>query len=444
MVSPMERFLYQELQEWKEHPSRLPLIIRGARQVGKSFLVEQFGKREFSKLHVINFEKQPELASCFQSLDPTHIIRELELQIGERIHLNESLLFFDEIQDCPQALKALRYFAEEMPEQHVIAAGSLLEFVLEDQTFSFPVGRIQMMNLGPLTFLEYLLARGQTPLVEWIQKVEKGDEVSEAVHQRLLSFVKEFLYVGGMPGVVSVFLKTHSYIEVRRRQAALIDLYLLDFGKYATKYAEHRHLKKLFERAPDLVGKHFKYSKIDAESANPARDYREAMQRLRQARLILQVHLSKGNHPPLRAEKNEKKFKIFLLDIGLLVCGLGGEIAETEGCDGSSLFRGIMAEQFVAQELCALHDPFVERGLYYWENTERSSSAEIDFLINLNERIVPVEVKAGVTGRLKSLRQFLEKKNSSVGVRISEAPFAFEGDVLSVPFYLISELKRFI
>lgn len=438
----MERALYKELKIWKDQVSRLPLIVRGARQVGKSFLIEQFGRQEFAQLHVINFEKQPKLASCFHSLDPKDILRELELQAGIDLQPDRSLLFLDEIQDCPQALKALRYFAEEMPELHVIAAGSLLEFVLEDKQFSFPVGRVQLMNLGPLTFIEYLLAIEQPALVRMLKAVKDGSEISDGVHHRLLGFVREFLCIGGMPGVISTFIATGSYLEAQRRQSTILDLYSLDFGKYATKHAEYRHLKKLFERAPDLCGRHFKFSKIDPDCANPARDYREALNRLRQARLILSVHLTKGNGLPLRSEKSEKKFKIFLLDVGLLASGLGWENLNVGNKLESSLFRGVMAEQFVAQELHALQDPFVERGLYYWENTDRSSSAEIDFLLNLSQQMLPIEVKAGPTGRLKSLRQFMATKGIGLGVQISEYPLTRAEGILSIPFYLISEMNR--
>jgi len=440
----MERDLYQELIIWKEGKSRLPLIVRGARQVGKTYLIEQFGKREFVHLHIVNFEKQPQLASCFQSLDPRDIVRELELHLGFRIEPGHSLLFFDEIQDCPEALKSMRYFAEEMPDLHLIAAGSLLEFVLEQKEFSFPVGRVQFMNLGPLTFCEFLKALNLNLLADLIQTVADPKEISEAIHQKLLQLVNQFFVIGGMPGVVSTFLKTESYLEVKRRQASIVDLYALDFGKYATKYAQHRHLKKLFERIPDLVGKHFKFSKIDPESANPARDYRETLERLRQARLVLQVHLTKGNGLPLRAEKSEKKFKAFFIDVGLLVLRLGVEDQILDKENYSAIFRGIISEQYVAQELCAQQDPYIDRGLYYWENSSRSSSAEIDFLVNLNQQRIPIEVKSGLSGRLKSLKQFMEKKNVNLGIQVSEQPLKFEKGILSVPFYLVGELGRLI
>lgn len=256
--------------------------------------------------------------------------------------------------------------------------------------------------------------------------------------------MREFLCIGGMPGVVSSFIATGSYLEAQRRQSAIFDLYALDFGKYATKYAEHRYLKQLFERAPNLVGKHFKYSKIDPDCANPTRNYREALNRLRQARLILPVHLTKGNGLPLKSEKSEKKFKIFLLDVGLLASGLGWKSLDIGQNLESSIFKGVVAEQLVAQELCALQDPFTEPGLYCWENPKHSSSAEIDFLMNLNQQMLPIEVKSGSIGRLKSLRQFMKIKGTALGIRISENPLTFKDGILSIPFYLIGEMARLI
>lgn len=440
----MERSLYKELKIWKEKASYLPLIVRGARQVGKSYLIEKFGREEFSNLYVINFEKKPQLMSCFKSLDPKDILKDLQLQLGVTLRPGMDLLFLDEIQDCPQALKSLRYFAEEMPKQHVIAAGSLLEFILEDKNFSFPVGRVEIMNLGPLSFLEYLASCEQKPLVDLLLTVESPDQISAGVHEHLLGFVREFLCIGGMPGVISTFKSSASFLEAKRRQSGILDLYALDFGKYATKYAQHHHLKKLFEKMPDLVGKHFKFSKIDPDCANPARDYRQALNRIRQARLIIPVHMSKGNALPLRSEKSEKKFKVFLLDVGLLVFGLGWENLDLGNIMQNSSFRGIVAEQLVAQELNTLQDPFIDRGLYYWENISHKSSAEIDFLINLNGKMLPIEVKSGAIGRLKSLRQYMELKKIDIGIRICEKCLAFDNGILSVPFYLISQIPRLL
>jgi predicted AAA+ superfamily ATPase len=440
----MERPLAKELIIWKSMPSRLPLIVRGARQVGKSYLIEKFGKEEFEDLQVINFEKKTDFKLSFDSLEPKKILSKLELLTDRKIVPGKTLLFLDEIQDCPEALKALRYFAEEMPELHVIAAGSLLEFILEDKEFSFPVGRVQILNLGPLTFLEYLLAMGKPALVDLIQTVENNNEIDLDVHNRLLKLVEEFLCIGGMPGVVMSYKASGSYLEAKRKQSAILDLYALDFGKYVTKSAQHRHLKKLFEKAPNLAGKHFKFSKIDPDCKNPARDYRETLDRLRQARLILPVHATKGNSLPLRAEKSEKKFKIFLLDVGLLVFSLGWDNYTLDGSKKASIFRGVVAEQFVSQELCALQDPYIDRGLYFWENTDSNSTAEIDFLVNLNQRMLPIEVKSGATGKLGSLKQFMSEKKVNIGLRISERPLEFNGNILSVPFYLVGEIPRLL
>lgn len=440
----MERLLTQELKAWKANPDRLPLILRGARQVGKSYLIEKFGKDEFEDLQVINFERSSDFKRAFDSLDPKQILQKLELFSDRKIVPGKTLLFLDEIQDCPEALKALRYFAEEMPLLHIVAAGSLLEFVLEDKNFSFPVGRVHILNLGPLTFYEYVLAQDKLALVDLIQAVENGEEISLGVHERLLKMIQEFMCVGGMPGVVMAFKKSGSFLVAQRKQSSILDLYALDFGKYATKYAQHRHLKTLFERTPNLVGKHFKFSKIDPDCKNPARDYREALERLRQARLILPVHATKGNNLPLKAEKSKKRFKIFLLDVGLLSFGLGWDNITLKGSSEVSSFRGVVAEQFVSQELYALQDPYMDKGLYFWENTDVKSSSEIDFLMNLNKRMLPIEVKSGSTGRLKSLRQFMDKKNVGIGLRISEQPLSFKNNILSIPFYLVGQIPRLL
>lgn len=439
----MKREIDGELVAWKKHPKRMPLIVRGARQVGKSFSVESFGKEHFDTLVLINFESDPELHECFATQHPEEICRKIELGVGKKIIPGRTLLFLDEIQHCQKAITALRYFKEKMPELHVIAAGSLLEFILEDEEFSFPVGRIQFLNMTPLSFVEYLTAIGKGHFIEELERCTLEKPPPQFFHEELLKRVTEYFLIGGMPAAIDVFKETNSYLDVLRLQKAIHEVYQLDFGKYAKKI-QHHYLQKLYERAPEMTAKHFKFSKIDPEAPNPARDYKIALKKLGQARILHLVHATHANGLPLRAEKDEKTFKILFLDIGLLQSALGGHPERFLNASLHQINQGVLAEQFVGQELLAYQDPYLEHKLYFWEKQAAGSSAEIDFVINQQGIILPIKVKAGATGRLKSLKQFLEKKPANIGLRIYEGPLSFEDNILSVPFYLISQLPRLL
>lgn len=439
----MKREVEKELLEWKNKSDRLPLIIRGARQVGKSYTVERFGLTHFSNLLVVNFEEKPVFGSCFETLEILSILNKLSNLAGVEIVPGKTLLFLDEIQNCLPALKALRYFKEKMPSLHVIAAGSFLEFVFEEEKeLSFPVGRVQFLNMKPLSFKEYLIAIGQEGLCNAIETTSVEKPFPELLHEHLVRFVRDFFFVGGMPAVVTQFIQHHSYLQCQRTQASILDFYQLDLAKYARKN-QYKNLHLLFRRIPEFVGQHFKFSKIDPEAANPARDYKEALHKLELARLVHRVHSSDGNGPPLFAGMDSKKFKVFYLDIGLLQYAL--ELDEADRLSTlSDIHRGTLAEQFVAQELLAYVDPYLDRHLFFWERDKQGSTAEVDFLVNVAGRIIPIEVKAGKSGKIKSLQIFLATKSTQVGVKISEAPLSFEKGVLCLPFYLISQLPRLI
>lgn len=439
----MDRFIEEELVMWKDSTDRCPLIVRGARQVGKSYTVESFGKKNFENVLVVNFEEKPILATCFETFEISDILKKLSALTGVAIIPGKTLLFLDEIQICISALKALRYFKEKMPSLHVIAAGSFLEFVLEDEPgISFPVGRVQYINMKPLSLLEFLPAIGQKGLCDVLTSASVDNPPHHAIHEHMLRFVRDFFFVGGMPAVVAKFNQTHSYLDCQRLQASIIDFYLLDLAKYAKK-SQYKNLEVLFSRIPELVGQHFKYSNIDPESSNPAREYKIALHKLELARLIHLVHASDANGSPLRSEINNKKFKTFFLDIGLLQYAL-----ETDPADMVSplvgIHRGVVAEQFVAQELLAYIDPYLDRHLFFWDRQKKGSSAEVDFLMTISGQVIPIEVKAGKSGKLKSLHQFLTDKSAPYGVKISEAPLSFDKGILSVPLYLIGQLQRLI
>ena len=442
----MYREIHKELIAWKNSPSRDPLIIRGARQVGKSYSVAKLAEEEFEHFALVNFERRPELEDHFTvTLDPAKIVASLSADLSCPIVAGKTLLFLDEIQLCPKAIMALRYFKEEMPELHVVAAGSLLEFSISEEEFSFPVGRVQFMFLRPLSFQEFLRALGKDMMVEYLQEeVTLIKPPSPAIHSELLKLIQQYAVIGGMPRIVEVFLQTGSYLEVLRRQEALLRLYESDFSKYARK-TDYNALRTLFNKAADFVGRHVKYTKIDSTVTHPHRTFKKALEQLTNAGLLRQIYATSANGLPLRAGINAKKFKLLMLDIGLYQRSMG--VSHPEQLLTKQLHdihSGALAEQLVGQELIANVDSYIQARLYFWTKEDRSDGAEIDYLQNINGQIVPFEVKAGKTGRLKSLRRFMEQKKAPLGVRISTLPLQMENDILTLPFYLIPELPRLL
>lgn len=311
----MKRLIEKELLKWKNQEDRLPLILRGARQVGKSFTIEKFGKENFKNVVTLNFEFKPDFADCFESLDPNRIVSRIELMTETDITDEHSLLFLDEIQQCPRALLALRYFKEKRPNLHVIAAGSLLEFVLKEEDFSFPVGRVMFLYMRPLSFYEFLFNSGYIKLLKEIENTSFDQIMDKSVHEHTLRLVREYMLVGGMPAVVNKYIETKSFLEVHRIQSSLLESYRNDFGKYASK-AQFKYLQRLFDRAPFLVGKVFKYAKVDPDARS--RELKVALDQLCWTGLINRVFHTSANGIPLQSEVNEKKFKLVFLDIGLM------------------------------------------------------------------------------------------------------------------------------
>lgn len=437
----MYRAIEQYLLDWKEQTDHMPLIIRGARQVGKSYTVEKFGKEHFSNVVIVNFEFNPEFSECFSSLDPEKITNAISTLAGKDIIPQKTLFFLDEIQECPQAITALRYFKEKMPQLHVIGAGSLLEFTLNDETLRMPVGRVQYLYLKPLSFQEFLTVTDNEKLQQYLTDIDLTTEIPTAFHQKLLSLLHEYTILGGMPAVIQEYLNNKNFSNCQNIQAAILNTYRNDFGKYASK-TNHKYLQKLFTKAPGLVGQQFKYTKIDPDMRS--RDLKTALENLCYAGLINIVYATAASGLPLNSLVNEKKFKLLFLDTGLVkrVTNLDADILLKANL--LLINRGSLAEQFVGQELLAYSSPFMEAELYYWSREKASSRAEVDFVTNINTKIIPIEVKSGTTGRLKSLQIFMQEKNSDLGVRISQSPLALEKNILSVPLYMISEIKRLV
>lgn len=434
----MDRSIEQELYKWKDSTHRYPLLLRGARQVGKTYIIEKFGK-SFDLFELVNFEAQPEAIACFDSLDPIQIIQRLELFTKRRICPGKTLLFLDEIQACPQAILALRYFKEKMPDLHVIGAGSLLDFALTEEKFSFPVGRVQFLYLYPLSFKEFSWALGEH--FSLLSQNTPENPPSEEQHAYWSQKIKEYFLVGGMPAVVENFQSSHSLLEQSRIQDLLLSTYRADFGKYATK-AEQRYLRLLFEGIPYQIGQHFKYSDIDPHLKS--RELKVALEQLERAGLIHLIFSTSASGIPLASQIKPNKFKTLFLDIGLVGRSLQVSPELMLPSDLIHIHRGALGEQFVGQELLAYSDSYREEKLFFWEREKKPSSAQVDYIISLNQHIIPIEVKAGAQGHLKSLFQFMKEKESPLGIRISMQPLSYKDKILSIPFYMMEQVPRLV
>lgn len=437
----MKRDVEESLLSWKIKHNRKPLILRGARQVGKTYIVEKFLKNHFPSFVKIDFEQMREAKNCFDTRVPEKIVAKLEVLSGEHITPGQTLLFLDEIQACPEAIMALRYFKEQMPELHVIAAGSLLEFVLNGPDFSMPVGRVEYLYIKPLSFNEFLSATKNEPLKRQLASITLQNPPDQVVHNKALECVRQYMALGGMPAVIQEYTASKSWLSSQQEQSTILNTYRDDFGKYA-KDSQLKYLHNLFDKSPGLIGEHFQYSKVDPH-ADP-RQIRMALEKLTHAGLIYPTHAVSASGLPLSLTKNEKRFKLYFLDIGLVHRAMRLDLELLLQENLLLLNRGSLAEQFVAQELLAYSNRHEMRELFYWAREKKGSSAEVDFVIQEANAIVPIEVKAGTTGWLRSLHLFMQEKQSPIGIKISQNPLDYREGILSVPLYLISEISRLL
>jgi predicted AAA+ superfamily ATPase len=394
----MLRAIDERLRSWKASARRKPLIVRGARQVGKSWSIQQFGRAEFRNVVTIDFEKRPLLKPLFTGdLSPAVLVEQLELAAGQPIRPGETLLFLDEIQACPRAFTALRYFHEELPSLHVVAAGSLLDFALAE--VSVPVGRVSYMEMHPLTFREYLQAIGNEPAAAALARGPRSLE--PPIHDTLMNALKRFLFVGGMPECVAVAAGGGTLRDVFAVQDDLLKAYRDDFAKYAGR-ADRTCLDAVMIHAARHVGEQLKYTTLDSQHSGQTN--RKAFDLLCLARVLHKIPSATPAGLPLGASANERRFKAAFVDVGLMqrLCGLPVD-REMQHRDLLDIYRGKLAEQFVAQELLVAQD----RELFYWAREARGSSAEVDYLIVHDGRIHPVEVKSGAGGKLRSLHRVL-------------------------------------
>ncbi len=437
----MQRMLSNQLVSWKTLPSRMPLLLRGARQTGKTYLIEQFAQQHFEHFVNINFELAPAFKNCFDTLDPTKILQKIDLLVDAPIVPGKTLLFFDEIQECPEAIVALRYFKEQLPELHVVGAGSLLEFVLNQENFRMPVGRVEFLHLYPLNFMEFLLAIGENKLHAYLTDINLHVRIDQVVHNKLLELTRFYFVIGGMPSAINAYLLENNFTRPQQIQANILNTYKGDFGKYA-EFANPNHCQLVFEKAPYLTARNFKY--VDLEPDVQSRSLKIAVQALTYAGIIRPVYAASAQGLPLSATINKKKFKLLFLDTGLVNYATHVSAETLLNPDFYLVNRGAVAEQFVGQELLAYQPSHDQAELFYWVRDKRSSSAEVDYLVHLDQTIVPIEVKAGKTGRLKSLQLFRQEKNLKFAIKISQDEFSFNDNILALPFYLISQWQRLL
>ena len=454
----MERTGISFLINWLNSDDRLPLVIQGARQVGKTWLVRHLAETQGLRLIELNFEDRKELATTFSSNDPQRILQSLEGVLSvEPIDPQKSLLFLDEIQAVPELYAKLRWFAEKMPELAVIAAGSLFEFIFKKHTeaISMPVGRVEFMYLEPFSFEEFLLAQKKTPLVRVIHKFTWREGISPVTHKELLRLFKEYIIVGGMPAAVKTWVKTKNFLEVSKKHQNILATYKGDFHKYAGRI-DPDLIEQTIAQVPLELSKKFVYSKVTREVQVPT--IKKAFNLLCRARICHRVISTAANGVPLRDKKNEKFIKALFVDVGLCSASLNLSLESIRSVQELTLINsGGIAEQVVGQLLRTLFPLFMNPELYYWLRQVGTADAEVDYVIQHGPNVVPLEVKADKPGALKSLHLFMNQKELSLAARVySGLPLKtavsvklHDGtqvsyELRSIPFYLVSELHRLL
>lgn len=433
----MKRAIEEHLLGWKNEPKRKPLILRGARQVGKTFSVRQLGGT-FDYFLEVNFEKDRRIASLFAgSLEPKQICEKLSAYYQIPLKPGSTLLFFDEIQACPDAIRSLRFFYEEFPELHLIAAGSLLESALSEIP-SHGVGRLSNLFMHPLSFEEFLKNLGHESLISLIETAPSATPLDDIFHRKLLDILRLFLIIGGMPEVVSHYLEER---DITACQHILDDIILTlrdDFAKYR-KRAPLGRLDEVLHAIPFQAGNKFKYATIDATVKSAL--YKESLDMLAQAGLVHRVVHTDARGIPLGAQIKPNMFKTILFDVGVHQRIQRNDITEfILPVHDKYINKGEIAEAFVGTELLKYSAPHLPPALYYWHREAKSSNAEVDYVIQKGSEIIPVEVKSGTKGQMQSLHLFLAERNLPKGIRVSTENFAEYGSIMTIPLYAVSRI----
>jgi len=433
----MKRIIDYFLLEWKnESYNRKPLLLRGARQVGKTHAARQLGKT-FRNCVEINLESSEILRTIFtQDHDPKRIVFQLSEYLQVDITPGSTLLFIDEIQIVPNAITTLRYFYELMPDLHVIAAGSLLDFAIEK--VGIPVGRVSSLYMYPMSFLEFLVALGYSQWAQAILQNSEREPLFDALHNKILNIVGTYLAIGGMPAAINAWIQTQQSRQVKRVHSDLLTSYQQDFNKYASKH-QIKYLDALFNHALSQLSRKFMYSRVEGYQK---RELEPALELLQKAGLVHPITKTSGQGIPLGAEAELNDFKIIFLDVGLSQASLNLDITQWF-IEPLKAFvnKGEIMEAFIGQEMLAYEDPIAKKNLYYWRRSERNSQAEIDYLIQIQENVIPIEVKSGEGSTLRSMHLFLEThKNSPYGLRFSTQNYSTYEKIKSYPLYSVAKV----
>ncbi len=439
MFTVMKRDIYKELVAWKSSSRRKPLLLQGARQTGKTFILKEFGHHEYENVLYCNFEENPGLGQFFmRDLDPERILSELSLYLNVEIRAGVDLVIFDEIQVSNQALNSLKYFAEKKDDIHVVAAGSLLGVKLS-RPGSFPVGKVNFLHLYPMTFLEFLDAMGESRYRELLEDIERPDPLPEAFHLHLIDLLRQYYFVGGMPECVGCFSETGNAPETRKIQEEIIKSYVLDFAKHALP-ADIPKLTQVWDSIPrHLARENKKFVFSAVRKGARARAYEHALVWLEDAGLIHRVSMVETPRIPLMHYADSNSFKVYGLDVGLL--GAMARVPVNILAQGERLFNeyeGAFVENYVAQELVS----HFQLKLYSWRS--KGGKAELDFLCEFGDRILPMEVKAGINPRSKSLRSYDVQFQPARLMRTSLLNLKADGKIVNLPLYAISLLPRFV
>lgn len=431
----MERIEYNNLITWKNSKNRKPLIIRGARQVGKTWLMKAFGEKEYKQSVYINFESNSRMQQLFEGdFDIKRIIAGLQIESGLMINSDDTLIIFDEIQEAPKALTSLKYFCESAPQYHLISAGSMLGVALHKET-SFPVGKVSFLDLKPLSFIEFLNALGENPLISLLET--RDWSLIKTFNQKFIHFLRLYYFIGGMPEAVWTYCQNKNFNEVREIQKRIIIAYEQDFSKHAPTDIVPR-IRMVWNSIPAQLAKEnrkFIYGMLK-EGAR-AKEYEMAITWLTDCGLAYKINRAKKPGIPLNAFEDFGSFKLFLVDLGLM--NAMGNMDVKTLIDGNTIFqefKGAVTEQYVLQQIIS-ENQFV---VYYW--SAEKSAAEIDFLVQFRDRIIPIEVKAEENLQAKSLKIYCQKYNPKIAVRTSMSDFRKETWLTNLPLYAISELKN--